>query len=46
MGWGQVAAGLRLELDDAVRTVSREGRVARGLTKTEGRTATILADGF
>jgi hypothetical protein len=46
MGWGQVAAGLRLELDDAVRTVTREGRVARGLTRTDGRKATILADGF
>lgn len=46
MGWGQVAAGLRLELDDAVRTVDREGRIARGLMKADGRKAVILADGF
>ncbi len=46
MGWGQVAAGLRFELDDAVRVVNAEGRVARGLVKAEGKKAAILADGF
>lgn len=46
MGWGQIAAGLRLELSDAVRTVNHEGRVARGLVKADRRNAAILADGF
>lgn len=46
MGWGQVAAGLRFKLDDAVRAVSAESRVARGRAKADGKTAPIGGDGF
>jgi hypothetical protein len=46
MGWGQVAAGLRFRLDDAVRAVRDEGRVAMGQVKADGRAAPILGDGF
>ena len=41
MGWGQVAAGLRFKLDDAVRAVSAESRVARGRAKADGKAAPI-----
>jgi hypothetical protein len=46
MGWGQVAAGLRFGLEDAIRAVNTESRVARGLMKPDGRTAPIGGDGF
>jgi hypothetical protein len=37
MRWGQVAAGLHFKLDDAVRAMDAEGRVARGLVKADGK---------
>jgi len=46
MGWGQVAAALRFELNDAVRAVNAERRVARGLMKPDGKAAPIGGDGF
>jgi len=46
MGWGQIAAGLRFRLDDAVRAVEAESRVARGLKKADGKIARIGADGL
>jgi hypothetical protein len=44
MGWGQVAAGLGFNLDDAVRAVNAESRVARGRTKADGKAAPIGRD--
>lgn len=41
MGWGQVAAGLRLNLHEAVRAVNVECRVARGRAKADGKVASI-----
>lgn len=41
MGWGQIAAGLRMNLRDAVRAVKAESRVARGRAKADGKTAPI-----
>jgi hypothetical protein len=41
MGWGQIAAGLDFKLDDAVRAVRAESRVARGRARADGKTATI-----
>jgi len=46
MGWGQIVAGLRFRLDDAVKAVNAESRVARGLQKADGRIARIRADGL
>jgi len=46
MGWGQIAAGLRFRLDDAVKAVDAESRVARGLEKADGTIARIGADGI
>jgi hypothetical protein len=46
MGWGEVAAGLRFKLDEAVRAVDAESRVARGREKADGRTAPIRGDGI
>jgi len=46
MGWGQVAAGLRFKLDDAVRAVDAESRVARGRMKADGKPAVIGGNGF
>jgi hypothetical protein len=46
MGWGQVAAGLRFRLDDAIRAVDVESRVARGRAKGDGRMIRIEGDGF
>lgn len=46
MGWGEVAAGLRFRLDDAIRAVHDESRVARGLARADGRAASIGGDGF
>lgn len=44
-GWGQIAAGLALSLDDAVRAVRVESRVARGTTPADGRVAVIRGEG-
>jgi hypothetical protein len=46
MGWGQIAAGLRFELNDAVRAVNAEGRVATGRAKADGKAAPIRGDGL
>jgi hypothetical protein len=46
MGWGQVAVGLRLKLEDALRAVKAESRVAMGRAKADGHVAPIGADGF
>lgn len=46
MGWGEVSAGLRFRLADAIRAVHDESRVARGLVKADGRTAPIGGDGL
>jgi hypothetical protein len=46
MGWGQIAAGLRLTLGDAVQAVNAESRVARGCARADGRIAPIESDGF
>jgi hypothetical protein len=46
MGWGQIAAGLRFKLADAVLAVNAESRVARGRAPADGKTAPIGADGF
>jgi len=46
MGWGQVAAGLGLELHDAIRAVNAESRVARGRAKAGGKITPIGAGGF
>jgi len=43
MGWGQVAAGLRLTLADAVLAVRAESRVARGRERADGKMAPIGA---
>ena len=41
MGWGQIAHGLDLKLGDVVSAVQAETRVATGLAKPDGKTATI-----
>jgi hypothetical protein len=46
MGWGQIAAGLRFKLADAVLAVNAESRVARGRARADGKAAPIGADGF
>lgn len=46
MGWGEVAAGLRFKLDEAVQAVDAESRVARGRERADGRMAPIRGDGF
>jgi hypothetical protein len=46
MEWSQVVAGLRFKLDDAVRAVNAESRVARGRAKADGKAAPIAGDGF
>ena len=45
MGWGQVAAGLHFKLEDVVRAVNAESRVASGRVKADGKTAPIGGDG-
>jgi hypothetical protein len=46
MGWGQIAAGLRFKLVDAVQAVNAESLVARGRARADGKAARIAADGF
>jgi hypothetical protein len=41
LGWGQIAVGLGFNLDDTVRAVSAESRVARGRAKADGKAAPI-----
>jgi hypothetical protein len=44
-GWGQIAAGLGLNLGHVVSAVQAEGRVAAGLAKPDGKVAAIRGDG-
>jgi hypothetical protein len=37
MGWGQIAAGLRFNMRDAVTAVNAASGVARGITKADGK---------
>ena len=46
MGWGQIVAGLRLGLDDAIRAVNAESRVAMGRAKADHNVERIDADRF
>lgn len=39
LSWGAVAYGLRFHLEDLENAIKAEGRVAMGLSKTDGRTA-------
>src|SRR5262249_21994797 len=45
MGWGQIAAGLGLDLGETVSAIHAEGRVADGTAKTAGRAAVIHGEG-
>src|SRR5437899_10397045 len=45
MGWGQIAAGLGLDLGDAVSAAKAEARVAAGLAKPDRRVAVIHGEG-
>ena len=45
MGWGQVAAGLHFKLDDVVRAVNDESRVASGRAKADGKMTQIAGNG-
>jgi len=44
-GWGQIAAGLGLDLGDAANAAKAEARVAAGLAKPDGRVAVIHGEG-
>ncbi len=45
MGWGQMAAGLGLDLGSAVSSVNAESRVASGLARADGKVAMIRGEG-
>src|SRR5262245_38363360 len=45
MGWGQIAAGLGLQLGSVVSGVNAESRVAHGLDKADGHVAVMRGDG-
>ena len=45
MGWGQIAAGLGLNLGSVVSAVKAETRVANGLSKADGHVAAIHGEG-
>ncbi|MEP7027469.1 MAG: hypothetical protein ABI960_02630 [Candidatus Eisenbacteria bacterium] len=45
MGWGKIAAGLGLNLGQSLNAVAAESRVAAGLTRADGKVASIGADG-
>jgi hypothetical protein len=45
MGWGQIAAGLGLDLHEVVSAVHTESRVATGQSKGDGKVATIHGEG-
>jgi hypothetical protein len=44
MGWGQVAAALHFKLDDVLKAVDAESRVASGRAKADGKTAPVGTD--
>lgn len=46
LGWGLLAAGLGLDLADAVSAVNAEARVATGTLPADGRVATIRSVGL
>ena len=46
MGWGQMAAGLGLDLGSAVSCVNAESRVASGLAGADGKVAMIRGEGL
>jgi hypothetical protein len=45
MGWGQIAAGLGLNLGEAVSAVQSEGKVAGGTLKADGKIAVAHGEG-
>ena len=45
MGWGQIAAGLGLNLGEVVSAVASEGRVAAGTLKADGKVAVAHGEG-
>src|SRR5439155_25653850 len=45
MGWGQIAAGLGLDLGSAVSAVKSEARVANGAAHADGHVAVIHGEG-
>jgi hypothetical protein len=45
MGWGQISAGLGLNLGQTVSAVRSEGRVAMGSIKADGKVAAIHGEG-
>ena len=45
MGWGPIAAGLGLNLGDAVSAANAEQRVAAGTAKADGKVAVIHGEG-
>lgn len=45
MGWGQIAAGLGLNLGSSISSVMAENRVAAGLAKADGKVAVIHSEG-
>lgn len=44
LGWAEIAAGLGLDLESTVRTMSNETRVVAGLSRGDGRVAAIRRD--
>jgi hypothetical protein len=44
-GWGEIAAGLGLELGSVVSGVQAETRVAKGLAKADARVAAMRGEG-
>lgn len=45
MGWGQIAAGLGLNLGEVVSAVQSEGKVASGTLKADGKVAVAHGEG-
>ena len=45
VGWGQIAAGLGLNLGEVVSGVNAESRVAQGLARADGKAAVIHGEG-
>ena len=45
MGWGQIVAGMGLNLGSVVSGVKTEGKVAQGMARADGRVAVIHGEG-
>ena len=45
MGWGEIAAGLGLNLGETVSAVQSEGKVAGGTVKADGKIAVAHGEG-